>query len=109
MCLPQSKSLWLSGEDNRFGKRFVGGSNLRFVCILFAIVCNVFDATRLLRVRRVVNNSFAITCFKLALLQCETCCKLADLQSKITATLLQTRISIWVIPTRHTLSIASEK
>ncbi|GBL90192.1 hypothetical protein AVEN_130316-1 [Araneus ventricosus] len=60
-----------------------------------AIVCNEMDATSLQQVRLVMANSFAKPCFKLALLPCQTCCMLADLQSKIAATLLQTKIAVW--------------
>ncbi|GBN74375.1 hypothetical protein AVEN_73750-1 [Araneus ventricosus] len=35
------------------------------------------------------------TCITLALLSCEVCCKLADLQCKSAANLLQTKIAIW--------------
>ncbi|GBL85203.1 hypothetical protein AVEN_222692-1 [Araneus ventricosus] len=35
------------------------------------------------------------TCFTLALLSCQICCKLADLQCRSAANLLQTKIAIW--------------
>nr|GBM87886.1 hypothetical protein AVEN_58801-1 [Araneus ventricosus] len=37
------------------------------------------------------------TCFTLALLSCQICCKLADLQCMSAANLLQTKIAIWAI------------
>ncbi|GBO27920.1 hypothetical protein AVEN_91554-1 [Araneus ventricosus] len=46
----------MSGEDDRFRKPVVRDSNLWFVYVLFAAVCNVFDATSLMQFRRVATN-----------------------------------------------------
>ncbi|GBM75042.1 hypothetical protein AVEN_213335-1 [Araneus ventricosus] len=45
------------------------------------------------------------TCFNLALLSCQICSKLADLQSKIAATFLQTKITIWVCNINSSISM----
>ncbi|GBM30663.1 hypothetical protein AVEN_203326-1 [Araneus ventricosus] len=42
-----------------------------------------------------VTSKLALTCFTLALLSCQIYCKLADLQCKSAASLLQTKIAIW--------------
>ncbi|GBM55552.1 hypothetical protein AVEN_105084-1 [Araneus ventricosus] len=74
------------------------------------MVCDEFDVKSLLQVRRVVTSSFAITCLKLAVLPCQTCCKLADFQSKIAATVLQTKtkIAIWVSAVEEDLPINAQ-
>ncbi|GBM18921.1 hypothetical protein AVEN_1556-1 [Araneus ventricosus] len=87
----------MDGLERHFRKREVASSDPRLCAYsVFAIVCNEFDATSLLQVRRVVTSSSLQTCFTLALLSCQICCKLADLQSKIAATFLRTKIAIWV-------------
>ncbi|GBL97003.1 hypothetical protein AVEN_254061-1 [Araneus ventricosus] len=57
------------------------------------------------RFRRVLGGSGLVeicglqrptACFTLALLSCQTCCKLADLQCKFEASLMPTKITIWV-------------
>ncbi|GBN45502.1 hypothetical protein AVEN_44477-1 [Araneus ventricosus] len=65
ICLPHSKYLWMSGEDDRFRQHVVGvriwGS---FGYSVFAKVCNVCDSTSLLQVR---SQIAILLCSNLAL------------------------------------------
>ncbi|GBM77579.1 hypothetical protein AVEN_186846-1 [Araneus ventricosus] len=62
--------------------------------ILFLLlVCNELDATSLQQVLHMVTSSLLKTCYEPAVLSCQTSCKTA-------ATLLQTKIAIWVWPER---------
>ncbi|GBO35985.1 hypothetical protein AVEN_74716-1 [Araneus ventricosus] len=68
------------------------GFNPMFVCDLFAI-----DATILLKVQHVVNNSFAITSnfLQACTLAVLNLLQTSDCREKLLATLLQTEIAIW--------------
>ncbi|GBN74277.1 hypothetical protein AVEN_146463-1 [Araneus ventricosus] len=83
---PVPRSEWL----RRLGMKCVLGVRIQGLSAYsdLARVCNEFEAASS---TRVVTNSFAITCFKLALLPCQTChrfakqdcCKLKLLSGKL--------------------------
>ncbi|GBN12740.1 hypothetical protein AVEN_35691-1 [Araneus ventricosus] len=98
LYLRQSRSRWLSGEGDRLGSELSGvqiqGSSAYSA---FSIVCNEFDATSLLQVRRVVSSSFALIYGSLVVNLRSCRAKLAEKLQACTARLLQTKITIWVL------------